>query len=139
MNPNKITNCYFNLTKKCISYFQSGDKVRHCDSIQLEDVQFYLREGSQDNPARGTRQWTLKNQRKCVHAFVKGKCMSQWAIAHHSEVMQAEFSEPGAIFISYNPYKAGYFYDRTTGKAVASAKICTVSTQGIFAWGVEYA
>lgn len=136
ISKTKITNCYFNLTKKCISYFQAGDKVQHCYSIMLEDVEFSVREGRKSNPQRQTRQWTLANNRKCVHAFVKGLCKSHWAISNEPEVLKdALNSDPVAI--SYNPYKAGYFYRKDNGKPVTSADIAIVSAKGVFAWGVK--
>jgi len=118
-----MINCYRNLTKKCISYFRSGEKVRHCQAIELTDVRFHVREGDAQFPAKGTRQWTLKHSRKCVHAFLKGKDGKIIDLPDVPDVTTA-------IQVTYNPYKSGYFVRRDNGEPVTTAKKAVVTASG---------
>jgi hypothetical protein len=117
-----ITNCYRNLTDHCISYFIAGDRVKHCQSIALSDVRFHVREGNPDSPARGTRQWTLANKRKCVHAFVKGEVIN----------VDGALDLDSLIPVTYNPYRGGCFVRLDNGKPVTHANKAVVTTAGVF-------
>lgn len=113
----KETTVYYNVRKKCVSSFVSGEKIQHHDSIVLRDVRFIVNEGEIENPKSRTRQWTLKHGRKSVHAYAKGK-----------QQKGGDFT--GFILVGYNPYKAGYFYDKKTGNPVYGAKLVQICKDG---------
>ena len=91
----------------------------HAASVILQDVCFQVQEGG--------RQRCLQMKKKKVHAFVKGVLMQasekEWGL---------ESTE--GVQVTYNPYKAGYFYERETGKAVYEAKLCIVTPAGVLAY-----
>ena len=97
-----------------------GGKTLHRDSVTLCNVIFHVREGNEDNPQRGTRQWVVQNRRKTVHALVKGYELNQ------------EINKSGLIKLSYHPYKGKHFFVVETGEPVFDADIAIVTPEGVW-------
>lgn len=119
------TNCYYNLKKGVISYKTGSQLTKHSDRVLIKNARFTVREGDPADIKHGTRQWTLANGQKCVHAYVKGKLV--WT---GEEVPY--FPMPRRI--SYNPYKQGYFYDKATGEPIYEAPLALVTAGGIWVY-----
>lgn len=104
---------YFNLHKKLWSVkdLQTGLVVAHGKKVAVDNPVFKVSETR--------RQKVIAEKRKNVHAGVVGTLN-----AHHSD-----FSTEGRARVSYNPYKAGYFYETSTGKPVRQGKRATLSVE----------
>ena len=107
---------YRNLHAKCLSIMERDRVIGHAQQVWLTDVKFHVRQSGRDR--------CLAQKRKNVHAFVVGAL--QEAVAEVAEV------EVKGIKISYNPYKAGYFYNARTGEAIYQAKTVVITAQGVF-------
>ena len=112
----KITSCYRNLTKNCISAKTGTNPIAHYDTVKINSVRFHVNENG--------RQKVLKRQRKGVHAYVKG---------YEPKAVGTEENLDQLVHISYNPYKAGYFYRKDNGEAVNTADYAIITTRGVFA------
>ena len=64
VDPDKPVEVYRNLHKKCWSVRQRGKVKLHTDYICLKDVEFKV--------SQKGRERVLREQRKNVHAFIKG-------------------------------------------------------------------
>ena len=99
---------YLNLHKMCLSVQgkRNGNwkVIAHVDEISLSDVKFKVSEAG--------RQRVIREKRKNVHAFVEG-FLSE-------EVLDC------AQTVSYNPYKAGHFYNKETQEPIHSASHCII-------------
>lgn len=94
---------YYNLHKKCFSIRSKGKVVGHSDTVKVRFATFVVQ------PAG--REKVIQQQRKNVHAFVRGELDRTRANPDLSEYRQA----------SYNPYKAPYFVDAETGDELWAA------------------
>lgn len=107
---------YRNLSDHCLSVLHKQHVADHAGGAILQNVRFRVQES--------TRQTVIKRGRKKPHAFVDGVLMQcsekQWGLE----------SDDG-IQVSYNPYRAGYFYNRLTGEPVHQARLCVVTPAGI--------
>lgn len=121
---NQTVKVYRNLSDNCLSVMQKGYIVGHAQQVLLENVVFQVNENG--------RQKVLARTRKNVHAFVKGTLTRAIAWAENPQ----ELIDDGAIAISYNPYKHGYFYRKDNEQPVTEARIVAITTQGVFAWEV---
>lgn len=108
---------YFNLHKKCWSVKAlEGDRkglvIAHTQALALEHCQFKVSEAG--------RQRVLAERRKNIHAGVVGYV--------------TEGFEPGLCTnpISYNPYKAGHFYNKLTDEPVFHASMVTMNGRSVF-------
>jgi len=79
--------------------------VEYKDTLCLEKVTFKVSEAG--------RQRAIREKKKNVHAYVVGSMMR----THRCDNPGPEWTR-----ISYNPYKAGFFYDVESGKEVKEAK-----------------
>ena len=109
---------YFNLHKKKLSVRSRerasyGKVINHVDSILLKDCTFVV------NPAGRKR--VLKEKRKNVHAYVRGK------IAH-----RIKFSD--YRMITYNPYKYDSFVYVDTEEPVNKADYVIIRGKEIMAY-----
>lgn len=93
--------------------------VGHAGAIILEDVHFRVQEG--------VRQVVISRKQKKPHAFVDGTLMQCSA-----RIWGLESTD--GIQVRYNPYQAGYFYNRLTGEPVHSARLCVVTPFGVLAY-----
>ena len=112
---NQQVKVYRNLTNKCLSVMESGLVIGHAQTIKLTDVSFKVSQSGRDR--------CVKEKRKNVHAFVVGKLES--AIAE----VQPEIT---GTKVSYNPYKAGHFYNAETGEAIHNAASVIITPAGVF-------
>jgi hypothetical protein len=112
--------CYRNLHTGKISVREAGGKVlTHEDNVFIRNPRFVVQ------PAG--RQRVLAEQRKNVHAFVRGELLG------FSAGQLVGFTDwPGWTQATYNPYRTDTFYDRDTGVAVLDAAKAVVTTNGVF-------
>lgn len=108
---------YRNLYDHCLSVLHKQHVAGHAITVILENVSFRVQEG--------VRQTVITKKRKKVHAFVDG-------VLTQCSDKECEPQSEG-VLVSYNPYQAGYFYERKTGKAVYEARLCVVTPAGILA------
>lgn len=108
---------YFNLHKKCWSVKalegeRKGLVIAHANELALEHCQFKVSEAG--------RQRVLAERRKDVHAGVVGYV--------------SEGFDPGLCTnpISYNPYKAGHFYNKVTDEPVFHASKVWLINRTVF-------
>lgn len=97
---------YYNLHKKVWSVKalegeRKGRVIRHALELKLKDVIFKVSEAG--------RQRVLTEKRKNVHAGVVGYLTDE-----------AFFWDKPKV-VTYNPYKAGHFYDKETNEPVHNA------------------
>ncbi len=92
-----LVHVYRNLTKKCWSVRHKGKVIEHRDFVTLENPQFVVQ------PAGRAR--VIKEKRKNVHAYIKGKILD---ITLH--VTPRMLSHGEALPVRYNPYLAPNFF-----------------------------
>lgn len=99
---------YYNLHKHTFSIQTKTPKgwrvTDYADSLNLTDVEFRVSEAG--------RRRVLKEGRKNVHAFVIGTLTDE--------------ELDTTIDVSYNPYKAGYFFRKDNGEPVTRAQKVTL-------------
>lgn len=115
---NQQISVYRNLSDHCLSVLYKQQVAGHAITVVLENVSFRVQEG--------VRQTVITRKRKKVHAFVDG------TLTQCSDRECDQQSE--GVPVTYNPYRAGYFYERETGKAVYEARLCVVTPAGILAY-----
>jgi hypothetical protein len=124
---------YFNLHKKVFSIKLRGKVREHTDwAIVLpnaEKVEFVVSEAG--------RQRVLNEQRKNVHAYVRGLAYAECAERpHEKQALNAMHGDP--IFVSYNPYKGPTFYNKKTGEPIRIADAVLIEPgPTIMAWGAS--
>lgn len=108
---------YFNLHKKCFSVkdVKSGLVVAHTDNIVLYDVTFKVSESG--------RQRVLREQKKNVHAGVRGKVWSNVRGSVLTDLMTEA---------TYNPYKYKTFVTKETETPVEEASMVILDNKRIF-------
>lgn len=108
---------YWNLHKQVISFRESGGRVQHAESLQLRNVRFAVQ------PAG--REKVLREQRKNVHAFVRGEVVS----------IGQDCAGLGApVLVTYNPYKYDSFVIAETGEPIHEARVVFIEDKRIYAW-----
>jgi len=122
---NKPIEVYKNLHKGCWSVRQGGKVLFHTTYICMHDCRFVVRPAGH---AKG-----IKEQRKNVHAFVRGYLISSRANDSLTEGIEWQKGN-----VTYNPYKQPHF---TCGRyAVSSADVVDMASDskrgGILAWGI---
>lgn len=110
IDPDKPVEVYRNLHKKCWSVRQRGKVRLHADYICLKSAEFKV---SQKGRTR-----VLKEQRKNVHAFIKGFIVSPTEI--NNNVLVGGGVGVEWVDVTYNPYKHDSFVT-DKGKAVLHA------------------
>ena len=124
---------YYNLHKQCLSARPIGGYVKHYQFLCMKDVKFAVQ------PAG--RQKVLREQKKNVHAFVRGDLVT-WS-PHRKE---GEFYQPMDMEISaerfrederydevtYNPYKYDSFVRKHNGEPIHEAPHTWVIGKHIF-------
>jgi hypothetical protein len=104
---------YYNLHKHCLSVQGKVNGtwkvIAHVDEISLSDVKFKVSEAG--------RQRVIREKRKNVHAIVEGFLNEKTLDCSH--------------VVSYNPYKAGHFYERTTLAPIYTATHCQIKGKQI--------
>jgi len=126
---------YRNLNNGLISIqdLSTGLVLGHADAIDLEEANFIVREAG--------RQQVLKEKRKNVHAFVRGKVISiqnfqpykgrSLRVNRLSDLQDLQVSNMWTTTkVSYNPYKAPHFVT-PEGDEVDYAHLCTIQSNGV--------
>tara|TARA_B100001093_G_scaffold351911_1_gene336385 strand:- start:11422 stop:11802 length:381 start_codon:yes stop_codon:yes gene_type:complete len=83
---------YFNLHKKVLSVRHKGKVIHYARLMLLKDVEFVV--------SKSGRERVLKDNRKNVHAFVRGEVVDSIPVNSYK-------SYP----VKYDPYKSGSFLD----------------------------
>lgn len=109
---------YFNLHKKCWSVKalegqRKGLVIGHTNELGLENATFKV--------SQAGRQRVLVEKRKNVHAGVVGTITECW-----------RNRESCTIPVSYNPYKAGHFFNKVTNQAVHEASKVWLINRTVF-------
>ena len=114
-----MVDVYYNLRKHRLSVRHKGLVVNHIEEIALDNVEFVV--------SQAGRERVLKEQRKNVHAFVRG------------EIREMSFADRNASghVIKYNPYKYEAFVTED-GTPVKGAKKVAVFGKKIVAWCLEF-
>lgn len=99
----------------------SGLVLDHAEQVFMSDVRFVVQ------PAG--RERVLREQRKNVHAFVRGE-LRGFSIGSNQGFDDWE----GWTKVTYNPYEAPYFYPAEWGPAceIRAGSQCVVTTKGVF-------
>jgi hypothetical protein len=105
---------YFNLHKKVFSVkdVKTGLVVAHTETIALEDATFKVSEAG--------RQRVLKEQRKNVHAGVRGK--------YTGTITTNELGREA----TYNPYKFSSFVDKGTLEPIEKASVVHLEKRKVY-------
>ncbi|MFZ4431657.1 MAG: hypothetical protein ACOYOQ_00520 [Microthrixaceae bacterium] len=113
-----MSDVYKNLHTGTYSVRTDGRVVAHPTEVLLTEPRFVVQ------PAG--RERVLRERRKNVHAFVRGtvEFVSEAAVAVARLI-------DGWRHASYNPYRAGFFYDKETGEPVTEAKVAVLTDDGI--------
>jgi len=132
---------YRNLNNGLISIqdLSTGLVLGHASAVDLEEANFIVREAG--------RQQVIREQRKNVHAFVRGKVVDVLnfqpfkgrgthlydEIPYESDIstrLQRGSMLGTTTKVSYNPYKAPHF-TTPEGDEVDYAHLCTIQSDGI--------
>lgn len=98
----------------------NGRVLTHEPTVLIRNPQFVVQ------PAG--RERVLREQRKNVHAFVRGELVGFSLI----NTQMVGFDPEGLHKVSYNPYKAAHFYDKDTDAPVYEAAEALVTTEGVW-------
>ncbi len=106
--------CYYNLHKKVFSVVSIqgenyGRVVYHADQVFLNNCRFVVSEAG--------RQRVIREQRKNVHAFVRGTLSTP---------------QDCKIQVSYNPYKTNSFYIKETGENINQCQSAHLIDKQVF-------
>jgi hypothetical protein len=132
---------YRNLNNGLISIqdLSTGLVLGHASAIDLQEANFIVREAG--------RQQVIREQRKNVHAFVRGKVIdvrnfkpfkgrgegieddSPYAWMNSTKLQRGSMLVT-TTRVSYNPYKAPHFVT-PEGDEVDYAQLCTIQSDGI--------
>ena len=85
--------CYWNFRKKQWSILHKGKLLKHLSYVRLDNVQFIVRPGG--------RARVLRDNRKNVHAYARGKLMNGEALGT-GEILSWNTT---VTSIRYNPYE----------------------------------
>ena len=126
---------YRNLNNGLISIqdLSTGLVLGHASAVDLQRATFIVREAG--------RQQVIREQRKNVHAFVRGKVISiqnfqpykgrSLRVNRLSDLQDLQVSNMWTTTkVSYNPYKAPHFVT-PEGDEVDYAHLCTVQSNGV--------
>ena len=133
---------YRNLNNGLISIqdLSTGLVLGHAYAIDLEEANFIVREAG--------RQQVIREQRKNVHAFVRGKVVDvlnfqpfkgrgkhlydeiPYESDIYSRLQRGSMVGGTTTKVSYNPYKAPHFVT-PEGDEVDYAHLCTIQSDGI--------
>lgn len=100
INPDRKVEVYFNLHTHKWSVRQDGRVLLHCDAISIENAQLVV--------GKAGRQRVLREQKKNVHAFVRGYVVDE---SCGGEMIAG---------IRYNPYQMDSFQRSDTGADIST-------------------
>ena len=107
---------YFNLHKKCLSYRESGGRVRHAHSILLNNARFAVQPAGREKVRR--------EKKKNVHAFVRGEVafVRPDITDDDGDITVGTMERHGYRPVTYNPYKYDTFVYADNGEPVREAR-----------------
>ena len=106
IDPDKPIEVYRNLHKKCWSVRQRGKVKLHTDYICLKDAEFKV--------SQKGRERVLREQKKNVHAFIKGFIVDPSEINKMEAAMESYLPQDDMwVDVTYNPYKYNSFVTAT--------------------------
>lgn len=118
---------YFNPHKRLFSVRKDRHAMTHANYVVMEAPRFFVSEAG--------RQRVLREKSKNVHAAIRSETLDRASMVtdietetlvrlwqHTVRLTQHERSEHGRVVeVTYDPYKAGTFFDRNTGEPVTEA------------------
>jgi len=123
---------YYNLHKKCLSVRdrKTGLVVKHTHAIKLVgDGRGYRSGFVHFSVSEKGRQRVLEQQRKNVHAFVRGSVI----LNKVKSLEERKSRKPKTLRqVTYNPYKYEKFVDVKTGKPIEYAKEVFIDGQRVY-------
>jgi hypothetical protein len=105
---------YWNLHGDCVSFRERGGRVQHADWVLIEDARFAVQ-------PKG-REKVLNEQRKNVHAFVRGQLL---------EIATEPPEVSGWDVVTYRPYTADFFFFVDSGLRVDAAPLVWIGEKQI--------
>jgi hypothetical protein len=108
---------YWNLHKKLYSVrsVETGKVFRHVKHVLLSNAKFVVREGG--------RQRVLKEQKKNVHAFVRGEML------YAGDNAEGFSPQKGVPQIKYDPYLYDTFMNMDTNKPIHESELCALHSE----------
>ena len=122
---------YYNLHKKCLSVRdrKTGLVVKHTHAIKLVGRNRYGSGLVCFSVSEKGRQRVLEQQRKNVHAFVRGNVV----LNKVKSLEERKARKPKTLRrVTYNPYKYEQFVDAKTGKPVEYAKEVFIDGRNVY-------
>lgn len=120
---------YYNLHKQCLSYRPRGGKVKHAQTMILNNVRFAVQPAGRDRVRR--------EGRKNVHAFVRGDL--SWVSEDYYQSMddytEENMRRQAYRQITYNPYKYDSFVMADTHEPIHGATQVVVIGKNIYLSG----
>jgi hypothetical protein len=106
---------YYSLHQHCLSYRPSGGRVKHAESMILNDVRFAVQPAGREKVRR--------EGRKNVHAFVRGEpaFIRHVGDGDDGDLTTANMERQGYRPITYNPYRFESFVFADTLEPVHEA------------------
>lgn len=117
LNWDKPFKVYRNLHKDCWSLQQDNLVKAHAKTLKLFNCKFLVNER--------LRQKTIKEERKNVHAFIKG---------YLSELFDSILDTVKGTAITYNPFKNEFFYEKESGASIHSADAVVLEERKVFSF-----
>lgn len=110
-NVGKRVEVYWNLHKKIWSVRHKGKVLGHNELVIIDNPQFAVQPAGRDK--------VLKEQRKNVHAFVRGELLESIEWGNHR--LACQNCKNGWVEITYDPYKYSTFVEKNTKKPIHNA------------------
>lgn len=105
---------YRNLHQDCMSVKYRSKVILRTTFLYLVKVEFRVSESG--------RQRVIKTKHKNVHATLAMVSVSDSAIYCQEDFVNQRVLDK-MVEVTYNPYAAGYFYDKATGREVLTAGV----------------
>ena len=112
-----LVHVYRNLHKKCYSIREKGRVVAHREIVLIEGAKFVVQ------PAGHAK--VLREKRKNVHAYVKGK----WTVLGPG---RAEWHMKHAKQVRYNPYQMDCFFYSEDHEPIYAAHTALLTPKGVY-------
>jgi hypothetical protein len=103
-----------------------GHVIAVVDGAVIKDVTFYVNESG--------RQRVIREQKKDVHAYVRGELERTYDIDTLSPAAADALLKRGAnVRVGYNPFKMGSFVREDCWKPIETSALVVASPKGVFA------
>jgi hypothetical protein len=111
---------YFNLHRRLFSVRalegkRKGRVIDHLPECAIRDAKFVVSEAG--------RQRVLREQKKNVHAYVRGELVD-WPERYVKTVTRLANDAGGLRYVRYSPYRFSYFFDEITLQPIHEAGAC---------------